>query len=93
MTPNRDHNHCCGGGGGIIPMGPDYRPVRMKNGKIKADQVKATGAEIVITPCHNCFDQISDLSEEYDLGVKAMSFKEILLECMVIPDEFKPKDN
>ncbi len=27
MTPNRDHNHCCGGGGGIMPMGPHYKPV------------------------------------------------------------------
>lgn len=93
MSPNRDHNHCCGGGGGIIPMGPAYKPVRIKNGKVKADQVSATGAKIVITPCHNCFDQISDLSEEYDLGVKAMSFKEILLECMIIPEQFIAKDS
>ena len=93
MSPNRDHNHCCGGGGGIIPMGPSFRPVRLKNGKIKAEQVRQTGAKIVITPCHNCFDQITDLSEEYNLGVKAMSFKEILLECMVIPEKFKPRDS
>ena len=89
MSPNRDHNHCCGGGGGIMPMGPKYKPVRMATGRVKAEQIRATGAEIVITPCHNCFDQINDLSEEYDLGVKALALKEILVEAMMVPEHMK----
>jgi Fe-S oxidoreductase len=89
MAPNRDHNHCCGGGGGIMPMGPDYKPARMASGRVKADQIRATGAQIVIAPCHNCFDQINDLSEEYDLGVKALSLKEIIVESMIIPDHMR----
>ena len=92
MTPNRDHNHCCVGGGGIMPMGPQYKPVRMASGRVKAEQIRATGAKIVITPCHNCFDQINDLSEEYDLGVKAMALKEILVESMIIPDHMQLED-
>ncbi len=86
MAHNREYNHCCGGGGGIMPMGPDYKPVRMASGRVKAEKIKATGAKIVITPCHNCFDQINDLSEEYDLGVKASALKEILVHSMIIPD-------
>jgi Fe-S oxidoreductase len=89
MAPNREHNHCCGGGGGIMPMGPDYKPIRMASGKLKADQIKETGAKIVITPCHNCFDQINDLSEAYELGITAFSLKEIIVEAMVIPDHMK----
>lgn len=89
MSPNRDHNHCCGGGGGIMPMGPKYKPVRMATGRVKAEQIRATGAEIVITPCHNCFDQINDLSEEYDLGVTALALKEILVEAMIVPEHMK----
>ena len=89
MAPNREHNHCCGGGGGIMPMGPDYKPFRMASGKLKADQIRQTGAKIVITPCHNCFDQINDLSEEYELGIKALSFKEIIVESMIVPDHMK----
>ena len=89
MSPNRDHNHCCGGGGGIMPMGPKYKPVRMASGRVKAEQIRATGAEIVITPCHNCFDQINDLSEEYDLGVTALALKEILVEAMMVPEHMK----
>ncbi len=91
MTPNREHNHCCGGGGGFIPMGPEFKSRRMASGRVKAEQIKATGAKIVITPCHNCFDQITDLNEEYDLGVKVASVKEILCELMIIPDHLKPE--
>jgi Fe-S oxidoreductase len=92
MAPNRDHNHCCGGGGGIMPMGPHYKPVRMASGRVKADQIRATGAKIVITPCHNCFDQINDLSEVYDLGVKAVALKEILVESIIIPAHMRLED-
>lgn len=90
MTPNRDYNHCCGGGGGFIPMGAEFKKRRMASGKIKADQIKATGAKIVIAPCHNCFDQIRDLNKEYDLGVKVVSFKELITEMMIIPEKFQP---
>ncbi len=89
MAPNREHNHCCGGGGGIMPMGPDYKPYRMASGKLKADQIKETGAKIVITPCHNCFDQINDLGEEFELNIKALSLKEIIVESMIVPDHLK----
>ncbi len=93
MSPNRDYNHCCGGGGGYIPMGPEFKARRMASGRVKADQIKATGAKIVITPCHNCYDQINDLNKQYNLGVKVLSFKEILTEIMVIPDKFKPLED
>ncbi len=90
MAPNREYNHCCGGGGGFIPMGPEFKKRRMISGKVKAEQIRATGAKIVITPCHNCFDQVRDLSKEYDLGVKVLSFKDIICESMIIPEKFQP---
>ncbi|MGA7878329.1 MAG: (Fe-S)-binding protein [Desulfoferrobacter sp.] len=92
MSPNREHNHCCGGGGGYIPMGPEFKKRRMLSGRVKAEQIRATGAKIVITPCHNCFDQVNDLNKEYDLDVKVLSFKEIITESMIIPEKFQPVD-
>ncbi len=89
MSPNREHNHCCGGGGGIMPMGPTYKPFRMASGRVKAEQIKATGAKIVIAPCHNCYDQIRDLGEEYELDIKVRSLKEMIVERLVVPDKFK----
>ncbi len=90
MTPNRDYNHCCGGGGGFIPMGVEFKKRRMVSGRVKVEQIKATGAKIVIAPCHNCFDQIEDLNQEYGLGVKVLSFKEVITAAMVVPDKFNP---
>jgi Fe-S oxidoreductase len=92
MNPHGNYNYCCSGGGGAIPMGPPFKRRRMEAGKAKADQVKATGAKIVICPCHNCYDQVRDLGKEYDLGIKVMSFKEIFEEIMHIPEELKAKE-
>ena len=63
MTPNRSNNYCCGGGGGFLQNGlPDQRHAF---GKVKFDQIMATGASYCITPCHNCHSQIHDLKEHY----------------------------
>jgi len=72
-------------------MGTEFKERRMISGRVKAEQIRATGARIVITPCHNCYDQINDLNEEYNLGVKVVSFKEVICDLMVIPDTFKPE--
>jgi len=92
MNPNCEYNHCCGGGGGFIPQGAEFKKRRMISGRIKAEQIKATGAEMIIVPCHNCFDQINDLNKEYELGLKVVSFKELIVESMIIPEKFRPKD-
>jgi len=92
MNPHGNLNFCCGGGGGAMPMGGEMRKDRLKSGKVKADQIKATGAKYLIVPCHNCFDQINDLNKEYDLGIKVIQFKELISEAMIIPEEMIPKE-
>jgi Fe-S oxidoreductase len=64
MTPNRSNNYCCGGGGGALQAG--YTEGRRNFGKLKADQILATGAAYCIAPCHNCHSQIHDLSEHFE---------------------------
>ncbi len=64
MTPNRSNNYCCGGGGGALQAG--YQEQRRACGKIKFDQIMATGAPYCIAPCHNCHSQIHDLSEHFE---------------------------
>ena len=66
MTPNRSNNFCCGGGGGYLQSG--YTEARHQYGKIKFDQIMATGAKYVVTPCHNCHAQIHDLEEHFHGG-------------------------
>jgi len=69
MTPNGYENYCCGGGGGLVAI-PEWNEIRLKAGKPKAGQIKATGARVVVASCDNCRLQLSDLNEHYDLGVQ-----------------------
>ncbi|MFI5251155.1 MAG: (Fe-S)-binding protein [Bacteroidota bacterium] len=83
MNPNRENNYCCGGGGGQLAMG-EYKARRIGAGKIKAEQIRKTGAKIVATPCHNCIDQLSELNQEYKLGVEVKTVAEIVADALVL---------
>jgi Fe-S oxidoreductase len=82
MTPNRERNFCCGGGGGMLSMS-EYGDRRVVSGKIKADQIRATGAKIVATPCHNCADQLIELSKKYQLGTEIQAVVELVYNALV----------
>ena len=83
MAPNGSDNFCCGGGGGMLAMS-EYNERRLKVGKIKADQIAATGAQVVITPCHNCVDQLNQRSHEYKLNVEIKSLAEVVADALVL---------
>ncbi len=86
MTPHGIDNFCCGGGGGQLAMS-EYNERRLKIGKIKADQIKATGAKVVVTPCHNCVDQLSQLNHTYKLGVKIKTIAELVADALVMENQ------
>ncbi len=85
MVPNRQKNFCCGGGGGQLSM-TRFSKRRLTSGRIKADQIRRTGAKVVVTPCHNCVDQLSELNREYKLGVEIKSIVEIVADALILPD-------
>jgi len=91
MAPNREHNYCCGGGGGFNGIGL-FRPQRNKALITKRDQILNSGAELVIAPCHNCWDAIRDLEEEYKIGIKWSFLKPLLIDMVIVPEEMKPKE-
>ncbi|MEJ2158508.1 MAG: (Fe-S)-binding protein [Desulfobacteraceae bacterium] len=91
MSPCKEHNFCCGGGGGFNGIGL-YREQRNKGLMTKRDQILATGAKLVITPCHNCWDAIRDLEEIYKIGIRWSFLKPLLLKMVVVPDHLKPKE-
>ncbi len=86
VDPRFEHNYCCMAGGGTINCGPQWKNSRMKSNRIKADQLAATGAPTVITPCHNCHSGIEDLIGHYDLGLHVKFLSEILVEVIERPD-------
>jgi Fe-S oxidoreductase len=89
MQPNRQKNYCCGGGGGQLAM-TRYAKRRLKAGRIKADQIRSTGARIVAAPCHNCIDQLSELNREYQLGVEVKTVIEVVAEALVPAPPVQP---
>jgi Fe-S oxidoreductase len=54
----------------------------MEAGKKKAEQVKKSGAGLVITSCDNCRLQIGDLSERYGLNVEVSSVSELAVKAL-----------
>ena len=83
-NPNRDMNWCCGGGGGLVAMGE--KEFRMKSSRVKADQIKATGAGMVCTACENCHSQLTDLNEYYGLGMKVESLTNLSAHALSIDE-------
>jgi Fe-S oxidoreductase/CheY-like chemotaxis protein len=87
MHPNRADNWCCSGGGGAMSMS-EYSKRRLEVAKIKADQLKATGAKIVSTACHNCVDALVDLIRKYKLDMKVSLVGELVANATIV--ERKP---
>ena len=94
--------HCVGVGNGTdalfialkaLGIGKGDEVITVANSFIATSEaVTMTGAKVVFVPCHNCIDQIRDLSNEYDLGIKAVHFKEVINELMEIPVEMIPEE-
>lgn len=83
MTPHGIDNFCCGGGGGQLAMS-EYNERRMKIAEIKADQIRKTGAKIVVTPCHNCVDQLMQIDNKFKLGVQIKTLAEVVADAIVL---------
>lgn len=95
MTPNRTENWCCGGGGGLAVMDGregveklegTYLDYRMTAGKMKLEQVQATGANYLAAPCANCKRQLMHLMEHNDTGVKVGGVFDLFMKAVVLED-------
>jgi Fe-S oxidoreductase len=85
MTPHGKDNYCCGGGGGLVSV-DEIHDFRMNiAGKVKAEQIRRTGAEIVISPCANCKKQLKELVEHYELPCQVMGIHDLILKAIEIP--------
>jgi Fe-S oxidoreductase len=86
MHPNGKDNYCCGGGGGTVSI-DEIHDFRMNiGGKTKADQIAATGAGIVVTPCANCKKQIDEIISDFNLSIERKGLHDLMLRAIVMPD-------
>jgi Fe-S oxidoreductase/ActR/RegA family two-component response regulator len=90
MYPNRAENYCCTGGGGAMSMA-EYTPRRLASARIKADQIAATGAKVVVTSCHNCVDGLGDLIKHYKLDCEVKQLVDLVADALVLEEIEKPE--
>jgi Fe-S oxidoreductase len=83
MTPNRTRNYCCGGGGGTVSI-DEIRGFRTGlMGKRKAEQIRATEAQLVVSPCANCKKQLKEVCEDNELNdVEVVGLHDLLLKVI-----------
>jgi len=84
LTPNREEAYCCGGGAGLVAL-PEAYDIRMMAGKPKADQVRRSGAQVVVAACENCRLQLGDLSGFYGLGIGVTALADLVVKAMRLP--------
>lgn len=84
MEPNRATNYCCGAGGGAWAM--PFHEVRVFHGRMKARQIKESGAKLIIASCHNCRDQLKkSLNHEFQLEVEVKYLWELVADSLIVP--------
>ena len=90
MMPHGRENFCCTGGSGLLSMA-EYRPLRMEVARIKADQMRATGAKKVCTICHNCVDGLNDVIRHYKLDMQVVQMLELVANALEMPKKSRHK--
>jgi Fe-S oxidoreductase len=88
MTPNRENNICCGGGGGTVSI-DEIRPYRTTVGcKLKADQIRKSGCSILVAPCANCKKQLRELVEDQKIDCQVVGLHDLIYKAIIF-DESK----
>ncbi len=93
MSPNRERNFCCGGGGGLAVL-ETYEGMKRRetfyefrmniSGKMKYEQILATKAASVAAPCFNCLRQIEQLMDYYNQPVAVGTVFELFDRAVVL---------
>jgi Fe-S oxidoreductase len=83
MAPDPKYNWCCGGGGGLVALGEETLEFRMDSSRVKADQVKKSGAKILATACENCHTQLSNLNDHYEMGVNVQFLTSMVADALL----------
>jgi len=83
LDTNKLQANCCGGGGNIESLNP---ALSSKIADAKADEIFATGAEIVLSACQQCERTINTAlkrkKNDVDYKVKVLDISELVLQSM-----------
>jgi heterodisulfide reductase subunit D len=79
MKGNREHCICCGGGGNLEMVNPDLSTALAQ---AKIEEIKATGADMLITACQQCVRTILTTARRKKIPIAVMDIIEFVLKNM-----------
>ncbi|MGB9627539.1 MAG: (Fe-S)-binding protein [Thermodesulfobacteriota bacterium] len=79
MESHRQNSKCCGGGGDLEIVKPD---LSASIAQAKIEEIKATGAEAVITACQQCIRTIQMAARKKKIPLMVMDIIELVLKSM-----------
>jgi len=79
MNESREECKCCGGGGNLEMVRPELSAALAQ---AKIEEIKATGAEIVITACQQCVRTIFSNARKKKIPITVMDISEFVLKNM-----------
>ena len=85
LEPTKANNFCCGAGGGNWP-GP-YEAESAYHGRFKVQQIKNSGANVIVVGCSNCHDQMMKRLPKYypeDCNYEVKYIWELVADALVI---------
>jgi dimethylglycine catabolism B len=83
LYPDKMDQICCGGGGGALTTG--YNDERIFYARKKFDQIKATGAKMIVVPCHSCHGQLNNVKGKYDMeDLEVKYLWELVADCLIL---------
>ncbi len=89
MAPSGENNICCGGGGGTVSI-DEIRPYRTTvGGRMKAEQIRRSGCEVLVAPCANCKKQLRELVEDQGIDCKVVGFHDLIYNAIEFDDSLK----
>jgi Fe-S oxidoreductase len=62
----------------------EYNERRMRTAAIKAEQIRETGAKIVVSPCHNCVDQLTQINFTFKLNIQVKTMAELVADAIIL---------
>lgn len=79
LAHNRAASLCCGGGGNLQSVDPD---TAAKITALRVEEIKATGATIVVSACQQCEQMLITAIQKAKLPVRVLDVSQLILEAL-----------